>query len=48
MYFIIPNFTFSILNNLDLTLTAQSFQSYDSRLYSSLQTSIFARLKYSF
>ncbi len=29
MYFIIPTFTFSLMNNLDLSLISQTFQSYD-------------------
>jgi hypothetical protein len=48
MYFIIPTFTFSLMNNLDLSVIAQSFQSYDPILYPYLQTSIFIRLKGSF
>ena len=48
MVFIIPDLTFSLMNNLDLTILAQSFQSYDPALASLLQTSIFIRLKGSF
>ena len=48
MYFIIPNFTVSLMNNLDLSVIAQSFQSYDPALYESLQTSVYIRLKGSF
>lgn len=48
MYFIIPQVTFSLLNNLDLSVIAQSFQSYDPALYGYLQTSFFVRLKASF
>jgi len=48
MYFIIPTFTFSLMNNLDLSLIAQSFQSYDPVTVSSSQTSVFIRLKGSF
>ena len=48
MYFILPSFTFSLMNNLDLSLIAQSFQSYDPALYGSCQTSVFIRLKGSF
>lgn len=48
MYFIIPTFTFSLMNNLDLSILAQSFQSYDPALYKYLQTSVFIRLKGSF
>jgi hypothetical protein len=48
MYFIIPTFTFSLMNNLDLSVIAQSFQSYDPALYGYLQTSVFIRLKGSF
>jgi len=48
MVFIIPTFTFSLMNNLDLSLIAQSFQTYDPELTSLTQTSIFIRLKGSF
>jgi len=48
LVFIIPDLTFSLMNNLDLTMLAQSFQSYDPALASLLQTSIFIRLKGSF
>jgi hypothetical protein len=48
MVFIIPDLTFSLMNNLDLTILAQSFQSSDHTLASLLQTSIFIRLKGSF
>jgi len=48
MVFIIPTLTFSLMNNLDLSVIAQSFQSFDPELYGSLQTSIFVRLKGSF
>jgi hypothetical protein len=48
IYFIIPTFTLSLMNNLDLSLIAQSFQSYDPALYGSLQTSIYVRLEGSF
>jgi hypothetical protein len=48
IYFIIPTFTISLMNNLDLSVIAQSSQSYDPVLYGSLQTSIFVRLKGSF
>ena len=48
MYFIIPSFTWSLMNNLDLSLTAQSFQSYDPASVGSSQTSIFIRLKGSY
>ena len=48
MYFIIPTFTLSLMNNLDLSLIAQSFQSYDPVTVSSSQTSVFIRLKGSF
>lgn len=48
MIFIIPTFTFSLMNNLDLSVIAQSFQSYDPALVRFLQTSIFVRLKGSF
>jgi hypothetical protein len=48
MVFVIPTLTFSLMNNLDLSVIAQSFQSYDPALYGSLQTSVFVRLKGSF
>ncbi|MCX6281191.1 MAG: hypothetical protein NTU51_04455 [Bacteroidetes bacterium] len=48
MYFIIPTFTFSLMNNLDLSLISQTFQTYDPALMSSCQTSVFIRLKGSF
>ncbi|MCK9422366.1 MAG: hypothetical protein M0Q38_07195 [Bacteroidales bacterium] len=48
MYFIIPTFTFSLMNNLDLSVIAQSFQSYDPTTSGFSQTSIFIRLKGSF
>ncbi len=48
MYFIIPGFTFSLLDNLDLSVIAQSFQSYAPGSAGSSQTSIFVRLKGSF
>ncbi|MCX6252079.1 MAG: hypothetical protein NTX61_15185 [Bacteroidetes bacterium] len=48
MYFIIPVFTFSLMNNLDLSVIAQSFQSYDPKFYGSEQTSVFIRMKGSF
>ena len=48
MVFIIPNFTFSLMNNLDLSLIAQSFQSYGPGTAGSSQTSVFLRLKGSF
>jgi hypothetical protein len=48
MVFIIPTFTFSLMNNLDLSIVAQSFQSYNDALASLLSTSIFIRLKGSF
>jgi len=48
MVFIIPTFTFSLMNNLDLSLIAQSFQAYDPVAVSSSQTSVFIRLKGSF
>lgn len=41
-------FSFSLMNNLDLSIIAQSFQSYDPPLYGYLQTSVFIRLKGSF
>jgi hypothetical protein len=48
MYFIIPTFTVSLTNNLDLSLITQSFQSYDPALDKYLQTAVFIRLKGSF
>jgi len=48
MYFIIPTFTFSLMNNLDLSVIAQSYQSYDPAMWSTCQTSVFIRLKGSF
>ena len=48
MVFIIPTLTFSLMNNLDLSVIAQSFQSYDPALVSFLQTSVFVRIKGSF
>lgn len=48
MYFIIPGFTFSLLDNLDLSILAQSFQTYDPSLIAFVQTAFFARLKWSF
>jgi hypothetical protein len=48
MIFIIPTFTFSLMNNLDLSLIAQSFQSYNPAVASLLQTALFIRLKGSF
>ena len=48
MYFIIPTFTYSLMNNLDLSVIAQSFQSYAPGTAGSSQTSVFIRLKGSF
>ncbi len=48
MVFILPTFTFSLMNNLDLSLIAQSFQSYNPATAGLLQTAIFIRLKGSF
>ena len=48
MVFAIPTFTFSLMNNLDLSVIAQSFQSYDPATVSASQTSLFIRLKGSF
>ena len=48
MVFILPTFTFSLMNNLDLSLIAQSFQSYNPSVVSLLQTAVFIRLKGSF
>ncbi len=48
MVFIIPDLTFSLMNNLDLSIIAQSFQSYDPAVAALLQTAIFIRLKGSF
>jgi hypothetical protein len=48
MVFIIPDFTFSLMNNLDLSIIAQSFQSYDPAISGLMQTALFLRLKGSF
>jgi len=48
MVFIIPTFTLSLMNNLDLSLIAQSFQPYAQGAASLSQTSVFLRLKGSF
>ncbi|MEI7663704.1 MAG: hypothetical protein WCK34_15965, partial [Bacteroidota bacterium] len=48
MFFVIPTFTFSLMNNLDLSVIAQSFQSYEPGTAGLSQTSIFIRLKGSF
>ncbi len=48
MVFIIPTFTFSLMNNLDLSLIAQSFQPYAQGAAGLSQTSVFLRLKGSF
>jgi hypothetical protein len=48
MVFILPTFTFSLMNNLDLSLIAQSFQSYNPAVTSLLQTALFIRIKGSF
>jgi hypothetical protein len=48
MYFIIPTFTFSLLNNLDLSVISQTFQTYDPAITGAEQTSVFIRLKGSF
>ncbi|MEI6681127.1 MAG: hypothetical protein WCO44_00790 [Bacteroidota bacterium] len=48
MVFIIPTFTFSLMNNLDLSLIAQSFQPYAPGAARLSQTSVFLRLKGSF
>ncbi len=48
MYFIIPTFTFSLMDNLDLSFISQTFQSYDPALAGSSQTSVYIRLKGSF
>ncbi len=48
MVFILPTFTFSLMNNLDLSLITQSFQSNNPSVAGLLQTSIFIRLKGSF
>jgi hypothetical protein len=48
MVFIIPDFTFSLMNNLDLSIIAQSFQSYNPAISGLMQTALFLRLKGSF
>jgi hypothetical protein len=48
MYFIIPTFTFSLMNNLDLSVISQTFQTYDPATTGAEQTSVFIRLKGSF
>ncbi|MEI7980014.1 MAG: hypothetical protein WCI71_00070 [Bacteroidota bacterium] len=48
MYFVIPTFTFSLMNNLDLSVISQTFQSYDPATAGESQISIFIRLKGSF
>ena len=48
MYFIIPTFTFSLMNNLDLSLIAQGYQSYDPPTERLSQTTVYIRLKGSF
>ena len=48
MYFIIPNITVSLKNNLDLSLIAQSYQMYDPKATIPSINMIFLRLKLSF
>jgi len=48
MYFLLPTVTLSLLNNLDLSLLAQTFHSYDPAMTDQSQTSRYARLKFSF
>ena len=48
IYILIPTFTWSLMNNLDLSVIAQTMQSYDPMLYSACQTSVYLRLKGSF
>jgi hypothetical protein len=48
MYFIIPSFSFSLMDNLELSVIAQTFQSFDPVNYGNCQTSVFIRLKGSF
>lgn len=48
MYFLLPTVTCSLLKNLDLSLISQTFHSYDPAMTDQSQTSIYARLKYSF
>lgn len=48
MVFVIPTFTCSLMNNLDLSLVAQTFESYSPATVSASQTSVFLRLKGSF
>ena len=48
MYFLIPTFTWSLLDNLDLSVITQTFHSYDPELSEASQTMLYARLKFSF
>ena len=48
MIFVIPTFTYSLMNNLDLSLVAQTFESYNPATTGASQTSVFLRLKGSF
>jgi hypothetical protein len=48
MYFLIPTFTWSFLDNLDLSVITQTFHSYDPEFSDASQTMLYARLKYSF
>lgn len=48
MYFIIPSVTVSLSNNLDLSLIAQSFQSYSGKSAINGKTLVFIRMKGSF
>jgi hypothetical protein len=48
VYFILPSFTISILNNLDLSILAQSYQFYSSSARNQSQTLLFGRVKWAF
>jgi len=48
IYFLLPTVTLSLLDNLDLSMIAQTFHSYDPALSDQSQTSLYARLKFSF
>jgi hypothetical protein len=48
IYFLLPTVTWSLLNNLDLSVISQTFHTYDPSLPDQSQTSLFARLKYAF
>lgn len=48
MLFMVPNATFSLLENFDLSVVGQSFYSIGSGLPNANQNSVFVRLKFSF